>query len=98
VLFGRLIDGVRDPWIAEHLRALELGGADEFHNMGPAHADCAGLKTRRDHALAAKAKRQKIRHIGAGWTASPLPCGRRSAFKRKLNGRIVRRDTAEPGL
>lgn len=96
VLCGRLIDSVRDPWIAEHIRALELGGPDELDNMGPAHGACAGLKTRRDHAIAAKAKRQKIRHIGARVTGSPLPCGRHSPFKRKLNGQVVRRDIAEP--
>jgi hypothetical protein len=59
--------------------------------MGPAHAFCAGEKTRADHASAAKAKRQKIRHIGAGFTSHPLPFGRKSPFKRKLTGEIVRR-------
>src|SRR3954470_14600072 len=49
VLCDREIDGVRERWIAEHLRALELGGEDDLSNMGPAHAFCAGEKTRRDY-------------------------------------------------
>src|SRR5690349_12968586 len=76
VLCGRRIDGVRERWIVEHLRALELGGADELANMGPAHEACAVDKTRDDHRRAARAKRQKIRHIGAEVAKRPLPCGR----------------------
>jgi 5-methylcytosine-specific restriction endonuclease McrA len=57
VVCERLIDGVRERWIVEHIRALELGGADEFVNMGPAHEACALAKTRDDHHQAAQAKR-----------------------------------------
>lgn len=91
VLCQRVIDGVRERWIAEHIRALELGGADALSNMAPAHAFCAEEKTRTDHARAAKAKRQKIRYIGANCSGRPLPFGRQSPLKRKLNGQIVRR-------
>lgn len=86
------IDGVRERWIAEHIRALELGGADELENMGPAHAVCGRRKTRDDHARAAQAKRQKIRHLGAYVTKNALPGSRASAFKRKINGTVVRRE------
>ena len=58
------IDGVRERWIVEHIRALELGGADTLDNMGPAHEACGRTKSRDDHARTAKAKRQKIRHLG----------------------------------
>jgi len=91
VVCGRLIDGVRERWIVEHIRALELGGADEMENMGPAHAACALDKTRDDHRRAAKAKRQKIRHIGAEGSKRPLPFGRSSQWKRKLSGQVVPR-------
>ncbi|KLK90061.1 hypothetical protein AA309_27970 [Microvirga vignae] len=91
VLCDRKIDGGRERWIAEHIRALELGGADAVENMGPAHEACALDKTRADHRLAAKAKRQKIRHIGAEGSPRPLPFGRNSRWKRKLSGQIVRR-------
>lgn len=91
VLCERRIEGVRERWIIEHIRALELGGADEPDNMGPAHASCAAAKTRDDHHRAAKAKRQKIQHLGAAKTKRPLPCGRQSRWKKKIDGTVVPR-------
>jgi 5-methylcytosine-specific restriction endonuclease McrA len=91
VVCGDCIDGIRERWIAEHIRALELGGADDLSNMGPAHEDCAWEKTRDDHHRTAQAKRQKIRHLGAEASKRPLPCGRASPWKRTLSGRIVPR-------
>jgi hypothetical protein len=92
VLCDGRIDGVRERWIAEHIRALELGGEDHLSNMGPAHESCALTKTRDDHCRAAQAKRQKIRHIGAESSKPPLPFGRTSRWKRTLSGKIVPRD------
>ena len=92
VLCEQRIDGVRERWIIEHIRALELGGEDEPGNMGPAHETCARVKTRDDHHCAAKAKRQKIRHLGAGKAKRPLPCGRQSRWKKKIDGTVVPRE------
>ncbi|MGF9759480.1 HNH endonuclease [Microvirga sp. 0TCS3.31] len=91
VLCGGQIDGVRERWIVEHIRALELGGADELANMAPAHEECALAKTREDHRRTARAKRQKIRHIGAEAPKRPLPFGRASRWKRTLSGEIIPR-------
>lgn len=91
VLCDKEIDCVRERWIAEHIRALELGGADHVNNMGPAHEACALVKTKDDHHRAGKAKRQKIRHIGAEASIRPLPCGKASPWKRKISGKIVSR-------
>lgn len=92
VLCARRIDGVRERWIVEHIRALELGGADDLSNLGPAHEACALAKTKEDHRRAAQAKRQKIRHIGAGAPKRPLPFGKASRWKRTLSGKIVPRE------
>ncbi len=86
------IDGVRERWIVEHIRALELGGADDIANLGPAHEACALEKTREDHRREAHAKRQKIRHLGADVPKRPLPFGKGSRWKRTLSGRIVPRE------
>jgi hypothetical protein len=59
--------------------------------MGPAHETCALAKTQADHRRAAKAKRQKIRHIGAQSSERPMPCGKASPWKRKLSGQIIAR-------
>jgi 5-methylcytosine-specific restriction endonuclease McrA len=91
VLCQRRIDGARERWIVEHIRALELGGADDLSNMAPAHEACALAKTCDDHRRAARAKRQKIRHIGADAPERPLPFGRASRWKRTLSGKIVPR-------
>ncbi|PVE25670.1 hypothetical protein DC522_04970 [Microvirga sp. KLBC 81] len=57
VLCGCRIDGARERWIVEHIRALELGGADDLSNLGPAHESCACEKTKGDHRQTACAKR-----------------------------------------
>lgn len=91
-LCGARIDGTRSTWIIEHIIALELGGADDDANCGPAHATCAAVKTSDDHARAAKAKRQKQRHLGMNrpkW--KPMPHGKGSPTKRRMDGQVVRR-------
>lgn len=90
-LCGLRIDGTRDKWFVEHLRALELGGADDDANCGPAHWHHKSEKDAADHAAAAKAKRVKERHIGLSRTKTPMPCGKNSPFKRTMDGRVVRR-------
>lgn len=92
ILCNRPIDGARERWMVEHIRALELGGADELNNTGPAHEACALTKTRDDHRRAAQAKRQKIRHIGAEVSKRPLPFGKDSPWKRTLSGKVVPRN------
>lgn len=64
VTCGGQIDGTRDRWFIEHIRALELGGADKDANCGPAHWSCKEAKDADDHSRAAKAKRAKRAEIG----------------------------------
>ena len=92
VLCEQPIDGVRERWIIEHIRALELGGLDEPDNMGPAHETCGQRKTQDDHRRTAKAKRQKIHHLGAARAKRPMPYGRHSRWKKRLDGTIVPRE------
>ena len=91
VVCNQRIDGVRERWIVEHIRALELGGADALENMGPAHEACGRTKTRDDHSRTAQAKRQKVRHLGANTITRPLPGSRATGLKRKINGIVVPR-------
>ncbi len=91
VLCDGKINGPRERWIVEHIRALELGGADDLANMAPAHEACALAKTREDHRSAGRAKRQKIRHLGANASKRPLPFGKASRWKRTLSGKIIPR-------
>ena len=65
-------------WIDEHMRALGLGGGNEDANRAPVHKACADAKTygpEGDLAKAAKAKRQKMRHLGISTSSKPLQSG-----------------------
>ena len=58
------IDGVRQKWTVEHMRALGLGGEDADDNCAPAHEECRREKDKIDVAMIAKAKAMKRHHIG----------------------------------
>jgi 5-methylcytosine-specific restriction protein A len=65
-LCGALIQA-GDKWIVEHITPLGLGGTNALENLAPVHAACANSKThgsQGDVAKIAKAKRQKIKHLG----------------------------------
>jgi 5-methylcytosine-specific restriction endonuclease McrA len=79
-------------FVYEHVRALELGGADEPENIRLTCRPCATEKTRDDHSRAAKAKRAKARSLGLTTTRNPLPFGRSSPLKKRMDGTVVRRN------
>lgn len=94
-LCSQAINGVKEKWIVEHMIALELGGADDESNMAVVHKTCADEKTngsKGDHAMAAKAKRVKRRHLGIKETKNPLPGSKGSKWKRRMDGSVVRRE------
>jgi len=78
-------------FIYEHVRALELGGADEDDNIRLTCLPCAGNKTRDDHSRAAKAKRVKSKHLGLKKSKNPLPGSRGSKWRKKIDGSVVPR-------
>lgn len=78
-------------FIFEHVRALELGGSDEDENIRLTCKPCATEKTRKDHSIAAKAKRAKSSTLGLKQSKTPLPYGKNSKWKKKLDGTVVPR-------
>ncbi len=58
----KIIPGHR--WRDEHLRALGLGGTNEWDNRAPVHSWCAPAKDRDDMARINKAKDQKAASLG----------------------------------
>ena len=80
-----------ERWIDEHGRALALLGTNDMENRGPAHEACAKVKTKKDVAMIAKAKRVRAKHIGASRPKQPFPGGRGSRFKKLMDGRTVER-------
>lgn len=83
-----------EEWDVSHDIPLEAGGRDDDSNWLVAHRRCHRKHTATvDAPLIAKVKRIHQRHIGAKQTRSPLPGGRNSKWKKKMDGTVVRRDT-----
>lgn len=62
----------RKPWVDEHKRALGLGGSNDMSNRGPAHMQCAAVKTlEKDMPAIVKAKRQKDMQTSRDPSAKP---------------------------
>lgn len=89
-LCNKPIDGSRDRWFVEHIRALELGGKDIDDNCAPAHYTCKPAKDAKDHSRAAEAKREKAAALGipkrstiksAGFAKAPRQNGARRPVK-----------------
>lgn len=89
----------RSNTIIEHSTPIALGGLDILANKYLQCRDCANVKTYGGKAKAttygsdihaiAKAKRLSGE---TKKTTQPLPFGRKSKFKRKMDGTVVRRD------
>jgi 5-methylcytosine-specific restriction endonuclease McrA len=82
---------VGEAWEVEHIIPFAMGGADDESNWSPAHIKCHRAKTTEDVGNIARAKRREARHIGVKVSKSPLPFGRQSKFKKKMDGSIVPR-------
>jgi 5-methylcytosine-specific restriction endonuclease McrA len=89
---GIKIDGVREKWDVEHVLALELGGEDDDWNRKPAHFLCHKPKTADDIRMIRKSDRVRAKHLGTkAPSRTPLPFGKASKLKRKLDGTVVER-------
>jgi 5-methylcytosine-specific restriction protein A len=87
------VDPVHQRWELDHIIPLASGGKDDDDNLAPAHAKCHLTKTINDVGKIAKGKRMRAFHLG---TKVPpqriMPGSRRSKWKKKLDGTVVRRD------
>jgi len=80
-------------WDIDHIIPLALGGTNEPKNLQILCKPCHQSKTSQsDIPRIAKTKRLKARHLGAKSPSTcPIPGSRRSPWKRKLDGSVVRR-------
>lgn len=91
---GEKIDAGRESYDIEHVIPLGLGGTEGKmdENLQPAHTSCHKGKTAEDKGQIAKSKRMRQRSMGiTRQSASPLPGGRKSKWKRKIDGTVVPR-------
>ena len=80
-------------WDIDHIIPLALGGTNEPENLQILCKPCHQSKTaKNDIPRIAKTKRLKARHLGARSPSTrPLPGSRRSPWKRKLDGSVIKR-------
>lgn len=82
-----------DEWDCDHIQALCNGGEHRESNLAPALRPAHRAKTAEDVKLRAKADRVRKKHLGIHQSRTPLNCGRKSRFKKKLNGQVVLRES-----
>ena len=87
---GGQINGVKETW-DEHVNPLWLAGDNSAPNRAPAHAKCARAKTAAEATERASIRRKAEKHFGAHRSANPMPCGRKSKWKKKMDGSVVPR-------
>ena len=79
-------------WQCDHVVALVNGGEHRESNLHCLCGPCHGLKTKLDVAVKAKGYATRSKLYGHKRSSSPMPGGRGSPWKRKLNGRVERRE------
>lgn len=82
------MDAARDIWEAEHVVPHALDG-DE---LLPVCVPCHKKKSAKDVKAIAKGKRVRDFNIGVKRSKVPMPGGKMSPWKRKMNGQWVKRD------
>lgn len=80
-----------EAWDVEHPLALALGGSDDIADLRPVCRPCHKAKSATDKGAIEKGKRVRDRHIGAKRSKTPMPFGRGSKWKKKMNGEVVER-------
>ena len=87
----RIVPG--DEWHVDHETPLCLGGEHRESNLRPVLATEHRRKTAGEVTAKAKADRVRQKHIGAkAPSRAVVPGSRRSPWKKRLDGTVVRRD------
>lgn len=95
-LTGLKIDGLKDKYEFDHIIPLAMGGEHRERNLQLVLSTAHREKTKQDVADLAKARRLAAKHAGIERRRSaPLPGGKRSPWKKKISGEVVRRDASE---
>lgn len=77
-----------DAWQCDHEIALCNGGEHRESNLRPVLEVAHRAKTAEDVAIRAKDRRVRQKHIGMKKTRNPLPGGKGSRWKKKINGGV----------
>jgi 5-methylcytosine-specific restriction protein A len=79
-------------WDLDHKRALINGGAHAESNLQavcrvPCHSD----KSKTDVAEKSRVYERQLSHAGIKRSKRPIPGGKNTPWRRRMNGRVVRR-------
>lgn len=75
----------------DHRVTCEQGGGNDLGNCQVLCGWCHNGKTATDARRSAKSRSVRAGHVGAKKAKAPLPGGRQSRWKRKINGEVVER-------
>lgn len=84
-----------DTWEIEHILPVGLGGDNSEENLRPAHTKCHKPKTADDVRSMRKADRIRAKHFGAKIKTGSIPGSKKSGWKRKMDGTVVRRNETD---
>lgn len=84
-----------EQWDCDHVIALALGGEHREYNLAPALRELHRAKTAQDVAQKSRIYRKRRSHLGIKKLGKPIPGSKRSKFKKKLDGSVVRRTTGD---
>ncbi len=79
----------------DHIITCEQGGDNSLENCAVLCRDCHVMKTAIDAGRTAKTRSVRAKHTGAHQSKHVIPGSRRSGWKIKLDGTVVRRDRNE---
>ena len=86
-----------ERWVADHIKAIINGGENRERNLQLLCDWCdRKVKTPADVAEKADTYRVRSKHLGVHKAKTPMPHGKHSATKRKMDGTIVDRRTGLP--
>jgi len=86
------IDLALSYWEADHRIPVALGGSNEPDNIDPLCQHCHKLKTtKKDIPIIAKVTRTREKQQGIRRSSKPMPFGKHSGLKKKMNGDVVPR-------
>jgi len=85
----RIIPGAE--WDIDHIIPLILGGEHRESNFQVLCKFCHKEKTKNDVAEKTKSYKKKLKHYGLKESRTPMPFGRKSKWRKKINGQIVPR-------
>lgn len=85
---GLPIDPVKQKWHVGHVGVPHALGGEK---VAPEHDHCNMEDAREVTKIVAKANRIRADRLGIPKSSRPMPCGRSSKFKKRMDGSVVPR-------